>query len=1740
MKKNKNKILSLLLAVISVLNVFPFSILPAAADEGGTEEPQSVVEPQEVDDGYIEGFVTVACENSDTVILERGKKLYAFSELSPELGENIAYKWEVKGKNERWGTISGYVFPYAVISDALITSSIQKDGAAYLRCVVIKDGKKYVSNELAVYRSSDVAMQEEELEPERLLAAGSVSSDISLSAEPITDTATSRSGTAADAFNIVITYSYRHATAAPSLGGLDGANAANTFTVTLQKGGYYTGTVATPPEIGYLPYVELSQEQYVTGYHKASTEQAESDARAFPDSYYVEYDGKQYVLANSIQFENQTDDVEIHVFFIPQQVTFRVKIYEQNLYDDEYVLAETVTYSRIANETVGQTGVRYDTPRRGFSPLYYDPDLPISEDGSFAIDIYYDRIYYHVDFDLNDNNEAFGAPNCYVRYKTPVVLPTPTRPAYAFTGWTLYRVLADDNETAVDSHYYPTAASGGYQISSTEHNVYYSATWETRTTSYTVIYWLENPDDSGFTLDSFKVVEGVTPGAVVDAPNDYSASDNEHFEFSEVLSDKDVTVAADGTTAVNAYYLRKYYTMTFQGNGVCLTPEHTHTDACPSGNCNLEAHTHTMACGIVEIICDKEEHRHVNECCSLTEHVHTGGEGGCCTLTYHVHDVVNFSDCTKTEHKNHHMECYSRNALATAASLSGTPKTAYDNLVKRVTGPLNGYIYRIRATRYGTIYNFIYIHGEWFYLGQGTDYNGVSYSGRLNNPNNNATSATSAQATVICGLELHTHGDGTCTCSIPEHDHTTGCTCEIVRHVHGEGDCEYTKCGKEYHKHDASCYTFNCNKVAHAHTADCVRACQQIEHTHTDDCETKKTREFLKICRKYDSDISAVWTAIGEKFTDGQRWDADTYFSEVLVYLPFMPPADITFSENAGTSTKDPYIINYYLESLDKEDATYVDSYEKYFDLSNSIKAKYSYLTKKEDFFDIRGFTQLGSNPGFSGDQLQTNNGGEVSLYYSRNDYYLEFVSLGTTLSPLTKTLKYQQPIGASFEPSASDIPYPSSEEPGAIKFVGWYTTPNCADGTEFTFDGNTVMPVGGLVLYAKWETCSYTVNVYPEKGSEVIVELYPQTVLFGSFIDEPNHSNLRGDQLDSPSPNPDGDDSTTDEDKKMIFAGWYYMDADVEKRFDFNTMPVKADMEIYAKWTSRIPIKYTVRYVFQSGEEYVDVAAPTTAMSLAGITKTFTAKVGEDLYEEYRMGYFPDIRSHTMIMSDEESENVFNFVYAIPNEIVYKVTHTFVDERLATIFGEGKVTLTEHFEHKIEGEDISNLAASVVVSFREGISKDVLAQAAYEQHKITLTDEQKDDLWGIITSLSPNLFLQNLTLTTNPSGNEAVFSWEKNGEGALYQVIRYIESVDGSEYTVYNTETHTAQAGITVYADTSGTIEYFTLDTAHPDTILRGEVKSITSTEDGAGLEKGLVLRLYYKRNSYEYTVYHYKNGTQTALEEPVKKQAKYQETIRIADEALDIPGYALHNGTETVTISANQDQSVVCYYQGLEVYYQYQVRGVGATIGNPTDTVAIGGNPPAPKTLELWGDGEYFLNAWYYSVGDGEEKPVLEGWLSADKMTVTVPTPEVAYAGKMVYVYAEVLPTIRRFKIEGFTSPENDPQAFVFRLQGKAETATADIDVTFIIFDNGYTDIAHLPYGEYTLTSLHWAWRYDESPYVVFNGVQTDAEEGKLSLNLNTAGDVIVTYPDEMNEKWLTDDASGIVPLGKEHEKQ
>ncbi|MFQ7290339.1 MAG: MucBP domain-containing protein [Lacrimispora saccharolytica] len=115
-------------------------------------------------------------------------------------------------------------------------------------------------------------------------------------------------------------------------------------------------------------------------------------------------------------------------------------------------------------------------------------------------------------------------------------------------------------------------------------------------------------------------------------------------------------------------------------------------------------------------------------------------------------------------------------------------------------------------------------------------------------------------------------------------------------------------------------------------------------------------------------------------------------------------------------------------------------------------------------------------------------------------------------------------------------------------------------------------------------------------------------------------------------------------------------MDNGIEKAFDFESMPVRKDLDIYAKWSSNVLVEYTINYQLENGTVIAD---PTTGSALAGTTRTFEAKTGDQLYADYQTGYFPIVSSHSLIMNIAGGEsNIYTFVYREAQIVPYTVKY--------------------------------------------------------------------------------------------------------------------------------------------------------------------------------------------------------------------------------------------------------------------------------------------------------------------------------------------------------------------------------------------------------------------------------------------------------------------------------------------------
>lgn len=269
-----------------------------------------------------------------------------------------------------------------------------------------------------------------------------------------------------------------------------GKQAAPSWTATLAEGSNLKQTVTSPTVVGYKP------------------DQATVD-----------------VTVNNIT-ENKTYTVIYH----PANVGFTVNHYLQNVADNNYTLDKTEEVGGFTESEVGD-GLAETYP--GFAALLYNTKAKVAADGSTVVEIYYDRNYYMMSFNLDG---GYGVEPIYARYGASVKVENPTKPGYTFSGW----------EPDVPA---TMPVNGGT----------HTAQWQKNNANYTVQYWQENADDDGYSYKE-STTKSAPSGNAVSGTDDKTYAG---FTYNAEKTDKDVIVKGDGSTVVNVYYKRNVYEVKF-------------------------------------------------------------------------------------------------------------------------------------------------------------------------------------------------------------------------------------------------------------------------------------------------------------------------------------------------------------------------------------------------------------------------------------------------------------------------------------------------------------------------------------------------------------------------------------------------------------------------------------------------------------------------------------------------------------------------------------------------------------------------------------------------------------------------------------------------------------------------------------------------------------------------------------------------------------------------------------------------------------------------------------------------------------------------------------------------------------------------------------------------------------------------------------------------------------------------
>ena len=252
-----------------------------------------------------------------------------------------------------------------------------------------------------------------------------------------------------------------------------------------------------------------------------------------------------------------SSDMSLVVKYSPATVSYTVRHYQQNIYDDEYTWVDTTMATGLTESLTSDTAAK---TYEGFTALsHYHEE--IAADGSTTIDIYYDRDYYLMSFDLDG---GYGVEAIYARYGADISVADPQRAGYSFDAWSLDGITAILLPNTVPAY-----------------NSSYTALWTAGSTSYTIAYWLENAD----TDDKYDFVGAVSVSADsgISVSGDDTAVENDvftdterkYYAYNRDKTDADIIVAGDGSTVVNVYYdrneyvLRFYFARSFEGkNGV--------------------------------------------------------------------------------------------------------------------------------------------------------------------------------------------------------------------------------------------------------------------------------------------------------------------------------------------------------------------------------------------------------------------------------------------------------------------------------------------------------------------------------------------------------------------------------------------------------------------------------------------------------------------------------------------------------------------------------------------------------------------------------------------------------------------------------------------------------------------------------------------------------------------------------------------------------------------------------------------------------------------------------------------------------------------------------------------------------------------------------------------------------------------------------------------------------------------
>ena len=625
---------------------------------------------------------------------------------------------------------------------------------------------------------------------------------------------------------------------------------------------------------------------------------------------------------------------------------------------------------------------------------------------------------------------------------------------------------------------------------------------------------------------------------------------------------------------------------------------------------------------------------------------------------------------------------------------------------------------------------------------------------------------------------------------------------------------------------------------------------------------------------------------------------------------------NITLKARWNAKADTQYTVIHWQEDADDDGYSYVENETLY----GTTGAQTSARAKTYNGFTVRAITQ---------ETIKGNGATIVNIYYKRNVYEVKFYrSTGSSWNPgwseITNnriSAKYGanirnqwpggqwkvSPSGSVYQTNIDVMPlggtnfYETSQYNGSAKYyledlngnyvldhtdTGASTTANISKEDRYNITGFTVNESKSGKDGERYNGASF---YYDRNSYNVVYISNGQTVNTASYKYQQSIADAGNYKLTTP---PVGME-------KYIFAGWCADPFGLpEYVFDGKTMPAQ-NITVYAYWAA--PTVYGFAHITMEGADGKELIIPyggTIDESMlpvpqkpAGEGWTFAgwATKNGDTYTPFHFStkihadielypYYTNKSSYTVTYTDGKDTvtdmkryasgahaDVQANSFAVPGGKVFLGWNTKADGTGTTYYPGSKIPVTDNLTlYAIWGEKVPTVSLTYNANGGKGgthVEKEIVNNGL-----VTLWDGSSFSLAGYTLvgwSTDPNAanaeYKTGSTARVDSTGDNILYAvWKANNDTA-YKVEFYCEQTDGA-YTLAKTEPRAGTTDATVSVtdkDKGYGVPAHVYDATNENNVESGIV-----TADGS-----LTLKLYFKRNTAEYTIHHYLKGTEVKV---------------------------------------------------------------------------------------------------------------------------------------------------------------------------------------------------------------------------------------------------------------------------------